>query len=37
MHSAKRLIQIIKGPLVERYEGCSKRIAYFYLETSNFK
>ena len=19
------------------YEGCSKRIAYFYLETSNFK
>ena len=20
-----------------KYEGCSKRIAYFYLETSNFK
>ena len=21
----------------KKYEGCSKRIAYFYLETSNFK
>ena len=23
--------------ILSKYEGCSKRIAFFYLETSNFK
>ena len=28
--------QVVHGTS-DLYEGCSKRIAYFYLETSNFK
>ena len=33
----KILILIIDFRYVRLYEGCSKRIAYFYLVTSNFK
>ena len=28
--------RLTPGYFVRGYEGCSKRIAYFYLETSNF-
>ena len=30
-------INLLSEDLSQRYEGCSKWIAYFYLETSNFK